>query len=45
MKLIQNTTESSICYNTEGEPIDITDVWEQVKLEYIKSLEVGNEHD
>ena len=31
---------STNIFYTEGEPIDITEVWEQVKLEYIKSLEI-----
>lgn len=31
--------KSANIFYTEGEPIDITEVWEQVKLEYMTSLE------
>lgn len=43
-EIVEYNKSANIFY-TEGKPIDITEVWQQVKLEYIKSLEVGNEHD
>jgi len=38
-EIVEYNKSANIFY-TEGKPIDITEVWQQVKLEYIKSLEL-----